>query len=360
MAFLASSWCFAVRREFKSAPFPLLNVLAVSSKLGVLYACDEPRNVQANSYQSRPGGGTRDTPLQVSQESRMLRKILAKLYRRLPIIRELHVIRDQLGHLQGNLTAVQAIRLLDFELRHHPRYGDPRRLLGCQSQVCSQNGEDGIIHEIFRRIGTTTRIFAEVGVGDGCENNTAFLLSQGWTGFWIDGGSGFLQVLENREDLQDDCLKYLVAFVSRENIVALFEQLGVPREIDLLSLDIDQNTYYAWEGLRSFRPRVVVVEYNAAIPPDVNWKVHYGSNRTWNGTQNFGASLKAFEMLGRELGYSLVGCDFVGCNAFFVRDDLLAGKFAEPFTSENHYEPPRYPMFHRRCHPPTILDRTNP
>ena len=134
----------------------------------------------------------------------------------------------------------------------------------------------------------------------------------------------------------------------------------MPKEFDLLSLDIDQNTYYAWEGLRSFRPRVVVVEYNAAIPPDVDWKVRYSSNRTWNGTQNFGASLKAFEILGRQFGYSLVGCDFFGVNAFFVRDDSLAGKFAEPFTSENQYEPPRYSMVHRRCHPPSILDRTNP
>ena len=192
-------------------------------------------------------------------------------------------------------------------------------MLRYQSQVCSQNGEDGIIHEIFRRIGTTTKIFAEVGVGDGCENNTAFLLSQGWTGFWIDGESAFLGALENRDDLQKDCLKYLVAFASKENISALFEQLGVPKEFDLLSLDIDQNTYYAWEGLRSFRPRVVVVEYNAAIPPDVDWKVRYGSNRTWNGTQNFGASLKAFEILGRQFGYSLVGCEFlVSMRSLFV------------------------------------------
>jgi len=121
-----------------------------------------------------------------------------------------------------------------------------------------------------------------------------------------------------------------------------------------------RTTYYAWEGLRSFRPRVVVVEYNAAIPPDVDWKVRYGSKRTYNGTQNFGASLKAFEILGRQFGYSLVGCEFFGVNAFFVRDDLLAGKFAEPLTSENHYEPPRYSLIHRRSHPPSILDRTGP
>jgi hypothetical protein len=297
----------------------------------------------------------------------MLRRIVSNFYRHLPIVRELHQIRDSLcqiqnglGALRTNMNAVQMIRLLDFGLDHHPRYGDSRRLLRYQSQVCSQNGEDGIIQETFRRVGTTNRTFVEVGVGSGSENNTAFLLSQGWNGFWIDENNSFLGALENRSDLQNGCLKWLVSLVSRENIAGLFEQLCVPKEFDLLSLDIDQNTYYAWEGLRDFTPRVVVVEYNAAMPSSIDWKVRYSPDRTWDGTQNFGASLKAFEILGRQLGYSLVGCDFIGANAFFVRDDLLADKFAEPFTSENHYEPPRYSMAHRRGHPSTILDRTDP
>jgi len=136
----------------------------------------------------------------------MLRGNVAKFYRRLPVVRELREIWASLRRIENDLKVGQTIRLLDFDLRDHPRYGDPRRLLCYQSQVCSQNGEDGIIHEIFRRIGTTTRIFVEVGVGDGCENNTAFLLSQGWTGFWLDGDSGFLRALGNREDLQKDCL----------------------------------------------------------------------------------------------------------------------------------------------------------
>lgn len=226
-----------------------------------------------------------------------------------------------------------------------------------QRQVCSQNGEDGIIHEIFRRIGTTNRVFAEVGVGNGSENNSAFLLSVGWTGFWIDGNDGYVEALKDRRDLADGCLKWLVSFVTRENIAVLFEQLGVPREPDLLSIDIDQNTYFAWEGLKGYQPRVVVVEYNSAIPPDVDWKVHYHADRTWDGSQNFGASLKAYENLGRKLGYSLVACEVVGANAFFVRDDLIEDKFAAPFTSENHYEPPRYELQSRRSHRSAILDR---
>ena len=61
-------------------------------------------------------------------------------------------------------------------------------------------------------------------------------------------------------------------------------------------------------------------------------------------------SLKALELLGRERGYSLVGCDLTGINAFFVRNDLLGDHFLEPFTAENHYECPRYYLTMRFGH----------
>ena len=241
--------------------------------------------------------------------------LFAKLYNRLPGVRRQRDIQHSLWNIEKGLKehlwmfkrfeaqlTCEMIRLLDFDLEKHPRYGDARRLLRYQTQVNSQNAEDGIIHEIFRRIGTTNRVFAEVGVGNGNENNTGFLLSQGWTGFWLDASDAFLETLKNRPDLQQDCLKFLVAFVSKENISDLFAQLGVPKDFDLLSLDIDQNTYYIWEGLLAFHPRVVVVEYNAALPPDVDWKVRYDPARICDGSQNYSASLKAYEILGQKFG----------------------------------------------------------
>lgn len=62
----------------------------------------------------------------------------------------------------------------------------------------------------------------------------------------------------------------------------------------------------------------------------------------WDGTNHMGCSLKALEHLGNEKGYRLVGCNYTGVTSFFVREDLLGDHFAAPYTSENHYEPPRY------------------
>ena len=46
--------------------------------------------------------------------------------------------------------------------------------------------------------------------------------------------------------------------------------------------------------------------------------------------------------LGRSKGYRIVGCNFSGANAFFVRDDIAGNHFLDPATAEEHYEPPRY------------------
>lgn len=266
----------------------------------------------------------------------------------------------EVSHSVGSLYCSFLVWLNDFEAARNPRYADPKRLTPHAFQVTSQNGEDGILHEIFRRVGTTDRIFAEIGVGTGNENNTAFLLSQGWTGYWIDGADHMLRTLADRPDIEPSQLVPAVDFVTRESIAPLFAKLGVPKTFDLLSIDVDQNTYYVWEGLEEYRPRVVVVEYNGALPPDVDWKVRYDPKRTWDGTQNFGASLLAFDKLANARGYRLVGCDFTGLNAFFVREDLVGDRFAAPYTPENHHEPPRYHLTFRRMHRGAILDRGAP
>jgi hypothetical protein len=68
----------------------------------------------------------------------------------------------------------------------------------------------------------------------------------------------------------------------------------------------------------------------------------WDSTRVWDRSHYFGASLLTMERIGSNKGYSLVGCDLTGTNAFFVRSDLVGGKFSGPFTAIEFYEPPRY------------------
>ena len=291
--------------------------------------------------------------------------LLKKLYSSLPIIRELRRIDARLADQASQLAAhfrltetTGVIQALEALKAGNERYRDPKRLLVYGAQYSSQNYEDGMIAEIFRRIGTISKTFVEIGVGDGIENNTTALLSAGWNGWWIDGDKancGKIESWIHSRPGRDARLKICHALVSPDNIQTYFSELGIPAEVDLFSLDIDLDTYHIWKALKNFRPRAIVVEYNAGIPPNVEWTHPFEAGRIWDDTQAFGASLKTFERLGASCNYSLVGCDITGINAFFVRDDLVGDKFMAPYTAENHYEPPRYGLLYRWGHRPRMM-----
>jgi hypothetical protein len=184
-----------------------------------------------------------------------------------------------------------------------------------------------------------------VAAGGGFENNTTYLLAKGWSGRWIEADPAGAERIERQMGafIQRGNLTLLRERVTAENIVPLFERLAVPEEFDVLSIDIDSNDHQVWDALRRYRPRLVVIEYNPFVPSSAQWVRPYDASRSWDPMGiEFGASLKAFENLGRELGYSLVGCDITGSDAFFVRSDLVADRFCQPFTAENHFEPMRY------------------
>ena len=122
----------------------------------------------------------------------------------------------------------------------------------------------------------------------------------------------------------------------------MFDELDVPSEFDFLSIDIDRNDYWIWKAIRRFHPRVVAIEYNASLKQSVACTVPYDPAAIWDGRTNYyGASLKALEHLGAEKGYRLVGCNYTGVTAFFVRQDCTEDRFLAPYTSETT-EPPRY------------------
>ena len=126
-----------------------------------------------------------------------------------------------------------------------------------------------MIREIFRRIGTGNRTFLELGVGNGQVNNTTFLLAQGWKGYWLEADAGSVSTIRRdfATPLATAQLTLLHALATVDGAAECLNWLGVPPELDLLSVDVDRNTYWVLAALlRVLRPRVAVVEYNATYP----------------------------------------------------------------------------------------------
>lgn len=276
---------------------------------------------------------------------------LKRFAAKLPVIRSfligVNFVRTEVRY-HSKLLERQNLLEIESQLRDlyaDPRYQEPKRLTRYEYQVNSQNGEDGIIAEIFARIGTTDRFFVEIGVGDGLENNSAYLLVQGWCGRWFEGSSADVEKI--RAASPPSQLSVVQAIVTAENVETLLRDQGIPEVFDFLSIDIDGNDYWVWRAIEHFRPRVVAIEYNGHYPPPIRCVQKYDPHKVWDNSTYFGASLKSLEILGTAKGYNLVGCNIHGINAFFVRADLCADKFAAPYTAENHYEPFRLHLYRR-------------
>jgi hypothetical protein len=239
------------------------------------------------------------------------------------------------------LTRARILRwLLVEELR---RVRSAANLRNYEHRVYSQNGEDGILEEIFQRIGTTNRYFVEFGIEDGAQCNCRRLVeSGGWSGLWIEASSQLAH--KARQRFSGFPVQVRQGFVTRDNIADLLRDAGVPQQPDLLSIDIDGNDYWVWESIsRPYAPRVVLIEYNASITPGGDWVMPYRSDHVWDGSNHFGASLDAMDRLGERLGYVLVGCDSRGVNAFFVRKDEAERAFPDAGRgSRYHYVSPKY------------------
>lgn len=252
-----------------------------------------------------------------------------------------HAINNILTELRRN-SGYLARREIEGILKTYSR--DAKRLEPFGFKVYSQCDEDGIIQEIFDRLGIKQGRFCEIGVANGLECNSLYLIHKGWRGWWIEGDPNQREPIQNKFEplLKNARLKLHVDFVTAENINSLFAKCELDnQELDFISIDIDGNDIYVMAAMNSY-PKVICIEYNAKFPPPISKKPVYDPNNKWKFTDYMGASLVAITEVAHKKGYTLVATNIAGSNAFFVRDDLTKNLFCSNTSAEYLYNPPRY------------------
>ena len=202
---------------------------------------------------------------------------------------------------------------------HALRYVPRRRQgpLNCYARrVASQFGEDGIIEEIFKRIGISSQYCVEFGAGDGqnLSNSWMWLYEQGWAGTLIEPDVQQFDVMKTRYagrgDIHLICKLISTDSTSLNSLDNILSKTGAPAGIDLMSIDVDGLDWHIWDSLKKFRPRVVIIECNPNIPNDV---VFVQAN---DPSYGYGNSAAAFVELAKMKGYELVAALCV--NLIFV------------------------------------------
>jgi hypothetical protein len=203
-----------------------------------------------------------------------------------------------------------------------------RHLQETEFKVFSQFGDDGIIQYLIHRLRPLPDSFVEFGVENYRESNTRFLIvNNNWRGLVLDGNEEAIKCIRKDEVYWRHTLTARHAFVTRDNINDLLKEAEFFGEIGLLSIDIDGNDYWVWEKLDVVDPAIVIVEYNSIFGPDlavtIPYEPKFARHRAHYSGQFWGASLQALTFLAQRKGYSLVGCNSAGNNAYFVRNNKI-------------------------------------
>ena len=177
-------------------------------------------------------------------------------------------------------------------------------------KIYSQFKEDGITRKIFDLIGTTNKVCVEFGVQNGTECCSKVM----WN------NHGFRPILFDNEH-ENKNINLHKETITIDNVLDLFARHDVPKELDLLVVDIDSYDFYVVHKiLEEYTPRLLIVETNPTFLKED--KVVLLDHEVAGGYH--GAGTKAwFDTLNNK-GYRMVCHESCGINAFFVYGDGLA------------------------------------
>lgn len=187
--------------------------------------------------------------------------------------------------------------------------------------VASQIGQDGIFQKMLEIIGAENRWCVEFGAWNGkyLSNTWHLIADHGWSGVLVEGNKEkYEELLVNHAGNKVTAYNEYVGYEGPSRLDEILKRTPIPKNFDILSIDIDGNDWHVWEALKEYRPRIVCIEFNPTISNDVYF-VQDASPHI-----NQGCSLLALIELGKQKGYELVSAP--SWDGIFVPEELF-GKF---------------------------------
>lgn len=218
-------------------------------------------------------------------------------------------------------------------------------LLFSYSNVFSQVGQDGIIHEILNRIGPhlpQRKAFVEFGAWDGIYlSNCRWLVEQGWHGVFIEGDvKKYARLKSNYRELRDKvtCVNSYVGAPKRgigtENLAGIVRKAGTDlNDVGLIVIDVDGLDLEIFHDL-GFQPAVILMEGGHSFSPRVEEPIPVA-----DAAKNIHQPLAYIMRIVKEHGYTPV-CFHQ--DLYLIRSDLDqlfhdCPKSAEQLYADSYY-----------------------
>lgn len=211
-------------------------------------------------------------------------------------------------------------------------------LADVEFSIFSQFGDDGIIQFLLKEVQPSGHFFVEFGVENFLESNTRFLLqNNNWSGLVMDGSKTNVDFIKKQDFYWRHDLEAKDAFITAENINELLST--VPAKIGLLHIDVDGNDYWLWKAITATEADIVIMEYNSVFGAEraitIPYEASFVRQQKHYSYLYAGASLAALCDLAAIKGYSFIGSNSAGNNAYFVKNEKIGS--LKPLTAAEGY-----------------------
>ena len=199
-------------------------------------------------------------------------------------------------------------------------------------KIYSQFGEDGIILEILNRLGSQNldNWCVEFGARDGMSDSNTFNLikNHNYNAVLIEGDKNYFKKLcKNLPQKEVIKINKFVNFSGDDNLDRILETTSIPKNFDILSIDIDGCDFYIFQSLANYRPKLVCLEFNHLIPNSVE----FVQKKSFKIKQ--GSSGKSLVKLAHEKRYELVASSLT--NLFFIEQTYIDKIIKEKITLDD-------------------------
>ena len=182
----------------------------------------------------------------------------------------------------------------------------------------SQNGEDGIIEKIIEQLNLDQKIFVcEFGAGNGIflSNTFNLVINHNAVSLMIESNEKlFKELLKTSEQNKNIIpVNKSVKATGNNSLDNILNENNFPIDFDLLSIDIDSNDLEVWENLENYNPKIVIIEINSYLAPNILQRHNPELGLRGN-------SFKSTLEVGQKKGYCLIV--HTG-NLIFLRNDLI-------------------------------------